>query len=123
MITAVTASGIAGGSHTASARAGADVLCKTLSVEWASSQVRINSVAPGPIWSETAEANYSATVQGKYGASVENFLCLRSIRIKGSLEFGKNLVLRILDGSGIRCLPNFPPMLELMKRTRKYICL
>jgi NAD(P)-dependent dehydrogenase (short-subunit alcohol dehydrogenase family) len=48
-----------GMSHTASARAGADNLCKTLSIEWAASQVRVNAVAPGSIYSETAEANYS----------------------------------------------------------------
>ena len=46
-------------SHTAAARAGADNLCKTLSIEWAASQVRINAVAPGSIYSETAEANYT----------------------------------------------------------------
>jgi peroxisomal trans-2-enoyl-CoA reductase len=48
-----------GMSHTAAARAGADNLCKTLSVEWAASQVRVNAVAPGSIFSETAEANYT----------------------------------------------------------------
>ena len=48
-----------GMSHTAAARAGADNLCKTLSVEWAASQVRVNAVAPGSIYSETAEANYT----------------------------------------------------------------
>ena len=46
-------------SHTAAARAGADNLCKTLSIEWAASQVRINAVAPRSIYSETAEANYT----------------------------------------------------------------
>ena len=48
-----------GMSHTAAARAGADNLCKTLSIEWAPSQVRVNAVAPGSIYSETAEANYT----------------------------------------------------------------
>nr|XP_045592173.1 peroxisomal trans-2-enoyl-CoA reductase-like isoform X2 [Procambarus clarkii] len=45
--------------HTGAARAGVDNLTKSLSVEWASNGVRINSVAPGgSIYSPTAAANY-----------------------------------------------------------------
>ena len=41
------------------ARAGIDNLTKSLSVEWASDGIRVNSVAPGSsIYSSTAEANY-----------------------------------------------------------------
>jgi len=44
--------------HTGAARAGVDNLTKTLAVEWAASGVRVNAVAPGPVASPTAEANY-----------------------------------------------------------------
>jgi len=51
-------SGFPGMSHTGAARAGVMNLTKTLAVEWAFSGVRINSVAPGIVFSETAAANY-----------------------------------------------------------------
>ncbi|GFO00258.1 peroxisomal trans-2-enoyl-coa reductase-like [Plakobranchus ocellatus] len=45
-------------SHTGAARAGVDNLTKSLSLEWVHSGVRVNSVAPGVVYSETAAANY-----------------------------------------------------------------
>nr|XP_026694592.1 peroxisomal trans-2-enoyl-CoA reductase-like isoform X1 [Ciona intestinalis] len=45
-------------SHTGAARAAVDNLTKSLAIEWISKGVRINSVAPGTIFSETAVANY-----------------------------------------------------------------
>jgi peroxisomal trans-2-enoyl-CoA reductase len=50
--------GFPGMSHTGAARAGVENLTKSLSVEWASSGVRINAIAPGVIYSPTAAANY-----------------------------------------------------------------
>ena len=47
-------------SHSGAARAGVENLTKSLAIEWASSGVRINSVSPGVIYSETAEANYKS---------------------------------------------------------------
>lgn len=44
--------------HSSAARAGVDNLTKTLSLEWATSGVRINTIAPGTIYSATAAANY-----------------------------------------------------------------
>ena len=44
--------------HTGAARAGVENLTKTTAVEWAENGVRINSVAPGIIYSDTAEQNY-----------------------------------------------------------------
>ena len=42
------------------ARAGVENLTKSLAVEWASDGIRVNSVAPGVIYSPTATANYAA---------------------------------------------------------------
>lgn len=50
--------GFPGMAHTGAARAGVDNLTRTLAIEWASSGIQINSVAPGIIWSDTATANY-----------------------------------------------------------------
>ena len=41
------------------ARAGVENLSRSLAVEWASDGVRVNSVAPGVIYSPTASANYA----------------------------------------------------------------
>ncbi|KPP68873.1 peroxisomal trans-2-enoyl-CoA reductase-like [Scleropages formosus] len=50
--------GFPGMAHTGAARAAVDNLTKSLAIEWASSGVRINSIAPGTIVSKTAVANY-----------------------------------------------------------------
>lgn len=50
--------GFPGMCHTGAARAGVDNMTKTLSVEWAASGVRVNSVAPGVIYSASALSNY-----------------------------------------------------------------
>ncbi|XP_042335648.1 peroxisomal trans-2-enoyl-CoA reductase [Sceloporus undulatus] len=52
--------GMPGMSHSGAARAAVDNLTKSLAIEWASSGVRINAVAPGVIFSETAVANYNS---------------------------------------------------------------
>eukprot|EP00794_Sanderia_malayensis_P003571 gene3571-4075_t len=44
--------------HSGASRAGIDNLTKTLALEWACNGIRVNSVAPGTIYSETAAANY-----------------------------------------------------------------
>uniref|UniRef100_A0A3Q2D9Y5 Peroxisomal trans-2-enoyl-CoA reductase n=1 Tax=Cyprinodon variegatus TaxID=28743 RepID=A0A3Q2D9Y5_CYPVA len=50
--------GFPGMGHTGAARAAVDNLTKTLAIEWASSGVRVNAVAPGTIFSKTAMENY-----------------------------------------------------------------
>eukprot|EP00096_Caligus_rogercresseyi_P013616 TRINITY_DN6245_c0_g1_i1.p1 TRINITY_DN6245_c0_g1~~TRINITY_DN6245_c0_g1_i1.p1 ORF type:complete len:276 (-),score=25.96 TRINITY_DN6245_c0_g1_i1:18-845(-) len=45
--------------HTGAARAGVENLTKTLALEWAQNGVRVNSVAPGPVFSPTASDNYA----------------------------------------------------------------
>jgi len=54
--------GFPGMAHSGAARAGIDNLTKTLALEWVSNGVRINSVAPGTIYSETAAANYDPSL-------------------------------------------------------------
>ena len=51
--------GFPGMAHTGAARAGVDNLTKTLAMEWQSYGVRVNAVAPGVIYSKSAESNYS----------------------------------------------------------------
>ncbi|KAJ8011003.1 hypothetical protein DPEC_G00053690 [Dallia pectoralis] len=50
--------GFPGMAHTGAARAAVDNLTKTLAIEWASSGVRVNAIAPGTIFSRTAMENY-----------------------------------------------------------------
>ncbi|XP_034411513.1 peroxisomal trans-2-enoyl-CoA reductase isoform X3 [Cyclopterus lumpus] len=50
--------GFPGMAHTGAARAAVDNLTKSLAIEWAASGVRVNSVAPGTIFSKTAMENY-----------------------------------------------------------------
>ncbi|XP_005153886.1 peroxisomal trans-2-enoyl-CoA reductase [Melopsittacus undulatus] len=57
-VTAAVKNGFPGMSHSGAARAAVNNLTKTLALEWACSGVRINSVALGLVFSETAVANY-----------------------------------------------------------------
>lgn len=58
-ITMLSQNGFPGFAHSAAAREGVCSLTKTLALEWARSGVRLNCVAPGIIYSQTAFANYS----------------------------------------------------------------
>ena len=48
--------------HAGAARAGVENLTRSLSVEWASSGLRVNCLSPGIIFSPTARANYDFEV-------------------------------------------------------------
>jgi NAD(P)-dependent dehydrogenase (short-subunit alcohol dehydrogenase family) len=74
--------GSAGTIHSASAKAGVLAMTKTLAVEWARHQIRVNAVAPGPIeslgaarqlWSSTEAVNHiTRTVPlGRWGTGDE----------------------------------------------------
>ncbi|XP_075876768.1 peroxisomal trans-2-enoyl-CoA reductase [Nelusetta ayraudi] len=62
--------GFPGMSHTGAARAAVDNLTKSLAIEWAASGVRINSVAPGTIFSKTAMENYKELGPSLFKSSV-----------------------------------------------------
>ncbi|XP_008572580.1 PREDICTED: peroxisomal trans-2-enoyl-CoA reductase [Galeopterus variegatus] len=62
-IIVLTKNGFPGAVHSGAAREGVYNLTKTLALEWASSGVRINCVAPGTIYSPTAYDNYRALGQ------------------------------------------------------------
>ncbi|XP_006818808.1 peroxisomal trans-2-enoyl-CoA reductase-like isoform X2 [Saccoglossus kowalevskii] len=53
--------GFPGMGHTGAARAGVVNMTKTLALEWAHEGIRINCVAPGTVYSETAAANYGGS--------------------------------------------------------------
>uniref|UniRef100_A0A7N5K9A5 Peroxisomal trans-2-enoyl-CoA reductase n=1 Tax=Ailuropoda melanoleuca TaxID=9646 RepID=A0A7N5K9A5_AILME len=63
----LTRSGAPGFAHSGAARAGVHNLTKSLAVEWASSGVRINCVAPGVIYSPTAVDNYGPLAKNLFG--------------------------------------------------------
>lgn len=56
-------------------RAATENLTKSLATEWAASGVRVNAVAPGPIFSQTASDNYEHDIFGKYGPKLPMKRC------------------------------------------------
>lgn len=58
--------------HSGAARAGVYNLTKTMALTWASSGVRINCVAPGTIYSQTAVDNYGELGQTMFEMAFEN---------------------------------------------------
>ncbi|XP_054978553.1 peroxisomal trans-2-enoyl-CoA reductase-like [Sorex araneus] len=66
-IIALTKNGYPGFLHSGAAREGVYNLTKTLAIEWASSGVRINCVAPGIVYSQTAFNNYGLLSNNLFG--------------------------------------------------------
>ncbi|XP_006867918.1 PREDICTED: peroxisomal trans-2-enoyl-CoA reductase [Chrysochloris asiatica] len=66
-ITVITSYGFPYASHSGAAREGIHNLTKTLALEWASSGVRMNCVAPGTIYSKTAFDNYGHMADDLFG--------------------------------------------------------
>ena len=58
MVTAMVARGFPGMSHTGAARAGVENLTKSLSIEWAPHNIRVNCVAPGNNIRSSGTAQY-----------------------------------------------------------------
>lgn len=67
-IVAVVTRGMSGGAHTCAARAGVIHLSKTVAVEWAEYNIRVNCVAPGVIFSEGMRA-YSPEALSEFDKS------------------------------------------------------
>ncbi|MEX1667827.1 SDR family oxidoreductase [Zhongshania guokunii] len=67
-IVAVVPRGMCGGAHTCAARAGVIHLSKTVAVEWAEYNIRVNCVAPGVIYSEGMGA-YSPEAMSEFDKS------------------------------------------------------
>lgn len=58
MVTAMVARGFPGMSHTGAARAGVENLTKSLAIEWAAYNIRVNAVAPGNNIKSSGTAQY-----------------------------------------------------------------
>ncbi|XP_049626335.1 peroxisomal trans-2-enoyl-CoA reductase-like [Suncus etruscus] len=71
-IIVLTKNGFPGAVHSGAAREGVYNLTKSLAIEWASSGVRINCVAPGVIYSQTAFDNYGHLGADLFGGYFEN---------------------------------------------------
>ena len=56
----VTNNGLPKMAHSGAARAGVDNLTKSLAIEWSAAGVRVNSVAPGIIFTPSGFKNYGA---------------------------------------------------------------
>lgn len=71
-ITAAVRNGFAGFAHTAAARSGVASLIRTLAVEWAENDIRLNCVAPGTI--ETSGMGQYPIPSGQWAATNRNLL-------------------------------------------------
>ena len=56
--------------HSAAAKAGVVAMAKTLAVEWARYNIRVNCIAPGPIQTEGASSRLWAGMEEKLAAEV-----------------------------------------------------
>jgi len=88
--------GFPGMAHTGAARAGVDNLTRSLAVEWAEFGIRINSVAPGIIYSSTAEKNYES-MQDRYLSSQASKIPMRRL---GTTQEVANVVIFLLSTGG-----------------------
>jgi peroxisomal trans-2-enoyl-CoA reductase len=76
--------GFPGMAHTGAARAGVANLTKSLATEWAPNKVRINCVAPGVIYNESADAHYDKATGTK--GVLEAYIPHIPARRLGSIE-------------------------------------
>lgn len=69
-ITMVNTRGCPWAAHSGAARAGTENLTKSLAIEWAERGIRVNAVAPGVIYSETAAKNYQGDFLTSHAARI-----------------------------------------------------
>ena len=107
--------GFPGMAHTGAARAGVDNLTKTLAVEWASANVRINSVAPGVVLNRSAADHYQKNtgdpeflqsaaqyIPAKRTASVEEVSSAVCFLLGEGSSYTSGITLRVDGGSSLR---------------------
>jgi citronellol/citronellal dehydrogenase len=66
-IVVVTTHGLYGIAHTIAARSGVIGLSRAVAVEWAPLDIRVNCVAPGPVWTPLNPADRAAEQVAKFG--------------------------------------------------------
>lgn len=81
-------------SHTGAARAGVQNLTKSLAVEWASNNVRVNCVAPGVIFNKSAEKHYSKSAVPNM---LDSFVPTTPARRLGTVEEVSSVVCFLLS--------------------------
>ncbi|XP_071825376.1 peroxisomal trans-2-enoyl-CoA reductase-like isoform X1 [Apostichopus japonicus] len=102
--------------HSGAARAGVENITKTMALEWAQYGIRVNAVAPGTVYSETAAANYGDL--DVFGQAVEQIPAKRlgeTQEISGPVcfllspaaSFISGITLRIDAASSLYMHPNF----------------
>lgn len=107
-VTANAARGFPGMAHTGAARAGVENLTRTLSVEWAAFDIRVNAVAPGIVRSsgtaqypaELVEMSRSRTPQ-KRAATVEEIAHSIVYLVSPAATFVTGAILRIDGGASL----------------------
>uniref|UniRef100_A0A0G2K6H4 Peroxisomal trans-2-enoyl-CoA reductase n=1 Tax=Rattus norvegicus TaxID=10116 RepID=A0A0G2K6H4_RAT len=101
--------------HSGAARAGVYNLTKTMALTWASSGVRINCVAPGTIYSQTAVDNYGELGQTMFEMAFENIPAKRVGLPEETLPFG---VLPTVP----RSTPSLPGQVHINVRRQARLC-
>ncbi|KAJ8035807.1 Peroxisomal trans-2-enoyl-CoA reductase [Holothuria leucospilota] len=88
--------------HSGAARAGVENLTKTMALEWADRGIRINAVAPGTVYSETAAANYDLDV---FSMAVDNIPAKRlgeTQEVSGAVCFLLSPASSFISGATLR---------------------
>ncbi|XP_038058361.1 peroxisomal trans-2-enoyl-CoA reductase-like isoform X2 [Patiria miniata] len=102
--------------HTAAARAAVENLTKTASLEWAPNHIRINSVAPGTIYSDSAAANYAdpetfsraiPNVPAKRLGKVEEISAAVCFLLSPAAAYITGETLKVDGGSSLHGFPGF----------------
>jgi peroxisomal trans-2-enoyl-CoA reductase len=103
-------------SHTGAARAAVDNLTKSLSLEWAPLGIRVNTVAPGVIWSQSAADNYGTndfltaaapSIPAQRLGTVEEVSSAVCFLLSPGATFVTGATVRVDGGGSLHSLPLF----------------